>query len=218
VPGQKIAFDRGAHVCLIYRTFDEQREVVLPFVRDGLQNGEQCIYVADEQPVDEWRREFQAYGLDVQTELTNESLVICAGESWRQAGDFNSMANARRGWALMEGAFERFRGIRLVIDAGWMLEPSVAVESLCHWEATINPLIDGDSQARVICQYNLSRHSAPVIYSALRTHPILLLDGRQRANPYYEAPLILEREPVLNRSDADAGTIEEMLSNLRTAD
>ena len=118
----------------------------------------------------------------------------------------------------MEQAFERFRGIRLVIDAGWMLQPPVAVESLCHWEATINPLIEGDREARVICQYNLSRHSAPVIHAALRTHPILLLDGRVRSNPYYEAPLILEREPDLNGSDADAGMIDEMLARLRAAD
>ena len=218
MPGQNIAFDRGAHACLLYNTSNEQKEVVLPFVRDGLRNGEQCIYVADEQPVDEWRFELQAYGIDVQTELTNGSLVVCSGESWRQPGDFNSIANARRGWAMMEQAFERFRGIRLVIDAGWMLEPPVAVESLCHWEATINPLIEGGREARVICQYNLSRHSAPAVHSALRTHPILLLDGRQRTNPYYEAPLILEREPELNRSDVDAGTIDEMVSKLRAAD
>lgn len=218
MPGQIVSFDRGAHACLLYQTFDEQKDVVLPFVRDGLQNGEQCIYVTDEQPVDEWRREFQAYGIDVQAELMNGSLVVCSGESWRQARGFNSMANARQGWELMARAFQRFRGIRVAVDAGWMLEPPVAAERLCHWEATINPLIAGDFEARVICQYNLSRHSAPVIHSALRTHPILLLDGRRRSNPYYEAPLILKREPELNRSDADAGMVGEMLSGLRTAD
>ncbi|HEY7465958.1 MAG TPA: MEDS domain-containing protein [Dehalococcoidia bacterium] len=218
MPGQIVSFDRGAHACLLFRTFDEQKEVVLPFVRDGLQNGEQCVYVAAEQPVDEWRRELQAYGVDVQTELRNGRLVISSGESWLKADAFDSMTNARLVWPMMEQAFGRFRGIRLVIDAGWMLAPPVSVEALCHWEATINPLIDGDYEARVLCQYNLSRHSAPVIHAALRTHPILLLDGRLRTNPYYEAPLILEREPELNRSDADAGTIEEMLSRLREAE
>jgi hypothetical protein len=118
----------------------------------------------------------------------------------------------------MERAFERFRGIRVAVDAGWMLQPPVAAEQLCHWEATINPLIAGDFEARVICQYNLSRHSAPAVHAALRTHPILLLDGRRRSNPYYEAPLILQREPELNHSDADAVMIDEMLSKLRAAD
>jgi hypothetical protein len=191
---------------------------VLPFVRDGLQTGEQCIYVADEQPVDQWRREFQAYGIDVEAEMMKGSLVVCSGESWRQARGFSSMANARRGWELMTRAFQRFRGIRLVVDAGWMLQPPVAADRLCHWEAAINPLLAGDFEARVICQYNLARHSAPAIHSALRTHPVLLMDGRARSNPYYEAPLILENEPNLNGSDADAAAIDAMLSKLRAAD
>jgi hypothetical protein len=36
-------------------------------------------------------------------------------------------------------------------------------------------------------------------------------------NPYYEATKILNSEPDLNASDADATLIEAMLASLRTA-
>jgi hypothetical protein len=119
---------------------------------------------------------------------------------------------------MIQDAFAAFNGIRIVVDAGWMLEPLVPADRLCHWEATLNPLIEGYIEIRVLCQYNLSRHSPAAVHSALRTHPIALLGGRARSNPFYEAPRILENEPYLNHSDADAGTIEGMLMHLAEQD
>jgi hypothetical protein len=215
VPGQTPSFDRGAHACLLYQTPDEQKSIVLPFVREGLLNGEHCVYVTDEQSAEDWSREAQAFGVDAEAAQAAGRLFICSGDTWLERGDFDSIANARRAWEQVERALRRFRGIRVVVDAGWMRRPDITTDRLCHWEATINPLLAGDFEARVICQYNLSRHTAPVIHSALRTHPVLVLDGRIRANPYYEAPLILEREPHLNGSSADAAAVEEMLASLR---
>jgi hypothetical protein len=204
----------GSHVCLLYESLAEQKKVVLPFVLEGLQRGEQCVYVAHEQPVDDWCLEFQAYGVDVGHELQSRRLIVCAGERWRGIGEFTSVANARQVWAMIEDAFAAFNGIRFVVDAGWMLEPAVAVDRLCHWEATLNPLIEGYDEVRVLCQYNVSRHSAAAVHSALRTHPAVLFGGQARSNPFYEAPRILEYEPDLNHSEAEAGMIEGMLLQL----
>jgi hypothetical protein len=215
VPGQTPSFDRGAHACLFYQTLDELKDVVFPFLREALLNGEQFVYVADEQSPEDWSNEAQVYGIDAEAAQASGRLFICSGDTWLERGDFDSIVNARSAWQQVERALGRFRGIRVVIDAGWMRRPEITTDRLCHWEATINPLLAGDFEARVICQYNLSRHSAPVIHSALRTHPIVVLDGQTRTNPYYEAPLILAREPHLNGSSADAAAVEEMLSRLR---
>jgi hypothetical protein len=109
-----------------------------------------------------------------------------------------------------------FKGLRIAGDAAWALRPELAVDQLCHWEATANLLYKGQ-EIRAICQYNLRDHSPGAVHSALRTHPLVILDGLVRPNPYYEAPKILENEPLLNNTNANAQDVEGMLSRLRGA-
>jgi hypothetical protein len=204
----------GAHVCLLHRGFQEQKAAVLPFIKEGLDNGEQCYYIAAEQTVDDWRFELQAYGIDVQEEEQKRRLIICAGERWRPPHDFSSTTNARRTWEMIERGLESSNGVRFAIDAGWMLDPLIPTDLVCHWEATLNVVIDDGVNVRVLCQYNIGRHSLAGVHAALRTHPIAQIGGGPRTNPYYEAMRILENEPRLNYSNADAGMIEGMLMAL----
>jgi hypothetical protein len=206
-----LPLSRGAHVCLLYDNVEDQRDAVVPFIKEGLASGEQCIYVADELSVDDWWFEFQTQGIDVETERRRDGLIVCSGENWRSPAAFNSIQNGREAWRLIEDALARFSGIRFAVDAGWMLDPPIPYDMVCHWEATLNLVIDDDVEARVLCQYNTRRHSAVAVHSALRTHPIVLIGGQYRLNPYYEAPRILEQEPYLNHSNADAGAVEGML-------
>jgi hypothetical protein len=104
-------------------------------------------------------------------------------------------------------------GLRIASDARWALKPELPADQLCHWEATADLIYKGEG-IRAICQYNLHEHAPEAIHSALRTHAIVILDGRYYSNPYYEAPLILEREPHLNHSHGDARLIGEMLARL----
>jgi hypothetical protein len=204
----------GAHVCLLYESFEEQRDAVVPFIKEGLANGEQCVYVADEQSTDEWCFEFQTQGIDVEAEKQRGSLIVCAGERWRRPAAFSSTQNGRETWRMIEAAMVNFKGIRFAVDAGWTLDPPIPYDLVCHWEATLNIVIDDDVEARVLCQYNIRRHSAVAVHSALRTHPLAMIGGLYRPNPYFEGPRILEHEPHLNHSHADAGQVEGMLITL----
>ena len=123
------------------------------------------------------------------------------------------MTQARRLWQLIDGKLEHFAGVRLAADMRWTKE-YLPTPGLCHWEATAN-LIFEDVDVRTICQYDLAYHSPAEINAALRTHPVVIYAGRPLLNPYYEAQTILDNEPFLNASDADAATIEAMLSTFR---
>jgi hypothetical protein len=67
---------------------------------------------------------------------------------------------------------------------------------------------------RTLCLYNTNRQSFLAVHSALRTHPIVVVGGKYRLNRYYEAERILENEPHLNHSLADAGMVEGILLEL----
>ena len=90
----------------------------------------------------------------------------------------------------------------------------MAPDQLCHWEATKNFIFD-DLNIRVICQYDLQRHSVLEVHSALRTHPLVILDGRLVSNPFCEAQQILDNEPHLNMPDENPQMLAARLATLR---
>ena len=206
--------DLGTHVCQLYRSEDDLKEVTLPFLRDGLSIGEHCLYVADGIGVDEWYRELQEYGVDVLTARETGALAIISSHAWRALSHGgSSLAMARDILALVDEQLDTFPALRIAGDVAWGTEPAIAADLLCHWEATANVVFEG-LPVRVICQYDLGRYEPSFIEAALRTHPVVLYKGRRVRNPHYEAQMILEQEPMLNGCSSDAESVHHMLSQL----
>jgi chemotaxis family two-component system sensor kinase Cph1 len=204
---------RGAHVCHLFESRDEQREVTLRFIEEGLGRGEYCLHVTSDPSVDDWFNALQASGIDVVTERLRGALEVLPALDWYLATDFGSITHARRLWRTIESKLMHFAGVRRTADMRWTVD-NLAADELCHWEATANVVLE-DAEVRAICQYDLGYHSPAEIHAALRTHPVVIYDGRPQPNPYYEAPAILANEPFLNASDAESATIEAMLWTFR---
>jgi hypothetical protein len=74
---EMLALKQGEHLCLIYeRDPSEQLGALMPFISQGLRNGEQCVYIADDQTVDELREALEAYGVDVAAEEATGALQL----------------------------------------------------------------------------------------------------------------------------------------------
>ena len=185
----------------------------MPFIRDGLRNGEGCLYVADGVAVDEWYREFQAYGIDVRTARETGALNITTSDAWRARCTGGSLAMARDVLALVDQQLDNFPALRIAGDVAWATEPTVDSALLCHWEATANVVFAG-LPVRVICQYDMERYEPAFVHAALRTHPVVLYKGRRVKSPQYESPKILEHEPRLNGCSNDAKAVADMLAQL----
>ena len=210
-----LSSEHDGHSCLLYEDYNEKKGVVLPFIRNGLRNGEHCLFVTSERSVDDWFLEFQAYGIDVKREIGKGALVIATGEQMRQTPGFNSIVKARELWGLIEAKLGSYGGVQIIGDAEWaLIEPPLTAGQLCHWEATAGLLYEGEA-VRTVCMYDLTRHSPSDIRAALRTHAAAVMGGRRYANPYFEAALILEHEPRLNCSKADEGLVQEMLARVK---
>jgi len=187
--------------------------VTLQFIKDGLSRGERCVHITTEPSVEECYRDLDAAGIDVVSERKAGSLEVFRAIDWYLENEFQSIAMARSFLQMIDRDQRVFSAIRLTADMRWT-SGNLSVEALCHWEATANFVFE-DEEVRVICQYDISNHSAAEIHAALRTHPVVIYEGRPRENPLYEAPAILANEPLLNGSDADAAEIEAMLDGLR---
>lgn len=204
------------HACVLVEDFDEQKRVVLPFIRTGLRNGERCIYVANGQSIEDWYLEFQTYGIDVESALASGQLEVTHSWAQPQAGQLNSIQVARRVWGALRDGLERFSAVRFAVDMSLTVDAGTPDDQLCHWEATLDSLLEG-LPCRALCLYDLHRLGPGTICAALRTHPIAAYRGRTHENPIYEAPRILAREPELNHMDADEALIEQMLARLATS-
>jgi hypothetical protein len=213
---KKLSFDHGAHVCHLFEDSNEQKALVLPFLLEGLRLGESCLYITGRQSIDDWYLELQAYGIDVQRERQREALEVVTGAEYRRPQGFTSTIRARELLEFIDDRLQDFPGVRIAGDVAWEWEPALPADKLCHWEATAN-LVFEDLEVITICQYDVSADSPALIHSALRTHPQVILRQQIYLNPFYEAPRILENEPHLNHSDADAQSIETMLSVIRAA-
>jgi hypothetical protein len=65
-------------------------------------------------------------------------------------------------------------------------EPAERAEFL-RYEARLNEVIPDYPQV-ILCLYDLERFGAEVLMDALRTHPMVIVDGMVHDNPYYIEP------------------------------
>ena len=214
MPDWDLGLGRGAHVCHLFDGYAEQKQILLPFIRNGLRTQEHCLFTICDRSPDDWYLELQAYGVDVAAELDKHALVVIEEEKVRPPGEFNAIRLARGLWGMLSGLLAEFSGVRLAREVPWLEDAALSVPDLCHMEAA-GTLLFQSSDIRSLCQYDLNRHAPAVIHTALRTHPFVVFAGSLHANPFYEVPQILANEPGSFQSDADANTVTTMLGSFR---
>ena len=64
------------HLCLIYETQEEQFAAALPFLRSGLDRGEKCFCVADENSGSALLNALREAGIDVDRHVRNGALIL----------------------------------------------------------------------------------------------------------------------------------------------
>lgn len=220
-----LALRQGDHLCLIYEDDPTgQLAALLPFLRQGLEAGERCVYVADDHTIDDVRDALMTYGVDAEKEMDRGSLVLWTREQWRQPGELESSLKAAQLRGVIDDAMSAgYTGIRFGVEMTWTLGPNIDVDRLRHWEGTINTIFTPDTPARIICQYSRRRLEPAAIQAALMTHPIAVVGADLYPNPYYEAPLFLDsptgngHAPSAETADAEARRADWMLSQLRWA-
>jgi hypothetical protein len=208
------SFSRGIHVAHFYSSFSEQKEVGLPFLREGLDLSEHCLFTVCDHSPDDWYFELQAYGVDVANERQRGALLVLDEAQTRSSGEFNSIRLARDLWRMIQDLLTRFNGVRLAREVPWQGDGALTVDHLCQME-TAGSLLFEDADVRALCQYDLDQHPPAVIHTALRTHPVVIVGGRMQPNPFYEVESIVANEPFYYGSNASDEDVAKMLGALR---
>ena len=217
--GHALALPPGGHLCFFYD--DDPREqlpTLIPFIKQGLAQGERCVYVADDMTVFQIHRALADAGVDALREMARGALLLLTRADWRQAGELDSELKAEQVRGMIDGAIDAgFSGVRFGVEMTWTLGPTIDAALLRHWEATINAILTSNTPARIICQYSRWRLTPGALHAGLVTHPQAILGDGIYSNPFYAAPAILSQNGDYDPGEITAASVRSMLERLKPA-
>ena len=181
--------DMHDHLCLIYTNMEEQLAAVIPFIRIGLERGEQCVYIVDENTSDVVKKAMVDEGIDVESAIKSGALkIITKREAYLKDGYFDPdlMIKFLKN-AVNSTKKSGFSALRVTGEMTWALGTEAGVEQLVEYEAKLNYLFP-EIDALAICQYNRNRFKPEIIMDVIRTHPLVIHGSTVCKNFYYIPP------------------------------
>ncbi len=198
------------HLCLIYSTREEQFAAAIPFMRIGLERGEKCIYIADDNTATEVLDAMRTGGIDVDTSLKKGSLsIITKREAYLRNGYFDpdemiqflidTIAQAKN---------EGYGTLRVTGEMTWMLGGEPGTDRLIEYEAKLNKTFSTE-ECLALCQYNRNRFSPSILLDVIHTHPLVVVGNTVCKNFYY---IPVEEFSRTNKDTSEE--VDRLLSNL----
>lgn len=183
----------GAHVGHFYQTDAERRDLLRPFLAEGVRSGQRCVYLAQpEERREELLSRLAADGVDVERAVEDGRLELRGG-----LGDPEELERLLgRNAGLVP---DRFPLLRWGGDLTWSREEMPDSRALMQWESACNTF-EHRERAVFFCQYSLSDFSGDLVMDALQTHPVSIVGRSVQENSLYREPEAflaeLEERPV----------------------
>ena len=177
------------HACAFFNSRDEEYELLLPFSKSGAEAGERLFQVVDKAHLEERRKRLAEAGIDVPGAESKGQLEIRPWENAYLRGnrfDQNAMLELIRE-VLDAGRTSGFPLTRLWANMEWALDELPGVHDIVEYETRLNHFLPSYNDV-VVCTYDLSKFSAPVVMDIMRTHPQVIVGGLLQTNPFYVPP------------------------------
>jgi len=178
------------HVCAFFNTIDEEHRVLGSFYKDGLDRGEKAAHIVDPENREEHLKRLAEAGIHVQEMMDTGQLdVLPWTDAYVQDHRFDQDAMLATVEQLIESGTAA--GYPLTRLAGhhmdWLFLDKPATYNLLEYEARLNHVLSKHNDP-VICNYNPSKFGAAVAMDIMRTHPLVIIGGLLRENPFFVPP------------------------------
>jgi hypothetical protein len=182
------------HACAFFHGEREWYEVLLPFIKEGVDQGEKGFHVIDERQRAAHMDRLRAGGIDSSAETTGQLEIRSWENTLFRPGWFDQHAMLALIEEVLRDAKEKgYAHTRWIGDMAWTLEDKPGVEHSAEFCARIN-YVAPKYHATLICAYDLGQFSAAQVVDVLRSHPYTLIGGVLQENPFFTPPDQLIRE------------------------
>jgi hypothetical protein len=177
------------HACAFFNSREEEYELLLPFAKDGYQAGDRMFQVVANKHRNERRTRLANCGIDLDKAERGGRLEIRAWEeAYLRGNRFDQRAMLELAESVLrEGRDKGFSVTRFWANMEWALEDFPGVHDIVEYEARANKFLP-HYPAFVVCAYDLTKFSAPVVMDIMRTHPQVIIGGILQENPFYVPP------------------------------
>lgn len=179
------------HICGFFDSVDQQYEIILPYLKEGLANKEEVLNILESTSYDEHCERLAGVGVPVKEKLeTGQLKVLGSDETYLRGGVFaaETMYNLVEE-ALINARKAGYDSIRATSEMVWALKNLPGTDELIEYEARLNLLVPRHS-CSLICMYDVNRFSGRAFADILATHPYVIMNGRIHKNPHYIEPFM----------------------------
>jgi len=170
------------HVCALLHGPDEANRLLLPFVVEGIEQGDRAFHIVDPASRDGLLERLRTTGVDVAAAIASGQLEVRTwADSYVRGGTFDGVAQVEYiRHTLEEGRRLGYPRTRLIGSTEWAQGDTTA-RALLVYESNIDEYLRAVPDV-VICTYYLDHHSARTIADVIATHPVSLVGGVLRTN------------------------------------
>lgn len=185
----------SCHVCAFFHSKEEEYRVLMPFIKDGFEQGDRAFHIVDPSRRPDHLRRLERDGIDVARAEATGQLEV---RRWQDAYIQDDYFDQYRMITTIKEALDPVkrppgRLTRLIANMEWALEDLPGVHDIVEYETRLNHVLP-DYHDPVICTYDLSRFDASVVIDIMRTHPMTIIGGILQENPFYVPPDEMLRE------------------------
>jgi hypothetical protein len=132
--------DRSRHVCAFFHRKEEEYRVLLPFIKEGFDQGDRAFHMVDPRHRAEHLRRLQEAGIPVAEAERKGQLEV---RRWEDAQLRDGRFDQNRMLALFEevlaeGKAQGFPLTRLMANMEWALEDRPGVDDIVEYETRLN--------------------------------------------------------------------------------
>jgi DNA-binding CsgD family transcriptional regulator len=183
--------DVGTHLCAFYSGPAERDRLLVPFLQEGLREGDQCVCVTDgSQPQDMLDRLGRlGRRSEGEAHIPSEKLKVeRAASVYVRAGRFSveHMTAFLADSATVAEGHDSGR-MRATGEMSWALPGPPGAHDFFVYESAINRLV-AQVPALLMFMYDLKLFGVSMLADVLKTHPTVLLDSAVLTNRNYLTP------------------------------
>jgi hypothetical protein len=196
------------HVCAFFNGAEEAFNVLAPFIRDGFLCNHRAIHLVSENKREAHFSFLRCEGIDTEAlQRSGQLEVLSTVETYLTNGRFDQDRMVEAFTAVASGRKDaKYPLSRIVCDMDWAAETPDHLQDLIDFESRVNDLWSQHDDI-VICMYDLAKFGGDTIVDILRTHPLVVIGGVLRENPFFVPPIEFIKELRERRSKKEEQSV-----------